>query len=494
MFAPLSFLWQLLNQFLLSPWGLIVPMTLLTALFAAHKLQQTPAHIAQFYAEQLETASRAELPQLLDALVRMGDAGVPGLVHGLTSQREAVFTASLNVLQREFDRWQESDRREHHFRILSEAILQACNQFSPAAQAEAMRFVDQMMQIRPIAATSPESTADRQATIANCERILSQLESMRRRRIEPQDGEFAPQSDTIAALNRRTHQPVLLASDGQPFMPTSARQDRGDETHLADADSFNPFSVARADRLLAHQAHQRSLHNQTLQSQPAGEVADGRWQFAADASGAVTPLPPSAVSGLPSLPADIESRIAQHFAASDVGQFSTADISDISEEFRNRIQSESGGVFGSDSFLTPELLNTPLDRVPNLLTSQLMQLLHHPDPSYVETAQRTLVSRDGFQEQHLRLAWRLYHPIPAVRQEIVAMLPHTSNVQPSVWLTVLLDDPNNDVRFRTASFLATTSDPALQRLLIDRGRQDGDPRITSLATRLDETQRGTVRR
>jgi len=104
------------------------------------------------------------------------------------------------------------------------------------------------------------------------------------------------------------------------------------------------------------------------------------------------------------------------------------------------------------------------------------------------------MSREGFQEPHLRLAWRLYHPIPAVRQEIVAMLPHTANIQPSVWLTVLLDDPNNDVRFRTASFLATTSDPALQRLLIDRGKQDGDARITGLANRLDEMQRGAVRR
>jgi len=123
-----------------------------------------------------------------------------------------------------------------------------------------------------------------------------------------------------------------------------------------------------------------------------------------------------------------------------------------------------------------------------------MQLLHHHEQGYVDAARRTLMSREGFQETHLRLAWRLYHPTPAVRQEIVAMLPQTANVQPSVWLTVLLNDPNNDVRFRTASFLATTGDPALQRLLIDRGKRDGDPRITSLANRLDESQSGTVRR
>ena len=469
LFTPLSFLWQLLNQFLLSPWGLIVPMTLLIALFAAYELQKTPDRIAQFYAEQLDTASEPEIPQLLETLVRMGDPGVPGMLQGLASRREAVFAASRNVLKREFERWQESEHREHHFNVFSAAILQACNQFSPAAQAEAMRFVDQMMQIRPAATVSPESTANRQAVIAHCEQILSRLESMRRRRIEPQDGDFAPQSNTIAALNQRTNQSMLLASNGKPFVPTAARQESRVATQIADAESFNPFSVARADRLSAYQ--------RTLQNRPA----EHRQETAEIASFAPSP----------SFPVDIDTRIAQNFTPNNNAEHLTLDIS---EGYRDRMRSESGGMFDSDKFLTPELLSMPLDRVPHLPTAQLMQMLHHPEPGYVEIAQRTLVSREGFQEAHLRLAQRLYHPIPAVRQEIVAMLPHTPNVQPSVWLSVLFDDPNDDVRFRTASFLATTSDPALRRILIDRGKRDGDVRITSLATRLDESQQRSVRR
>ena len=478
LFTPLSFCWHILNQFLLSPWGLIVPMTLLIAFFVVQELQKTPAQIAQFYAEQLETAHESELSRLLETLVRMGDAGVPGLVQGLTSPRESVFAASLNVLQREFDYWKESNQREHHFRIFSEALLHASGQFSPVAQAEAMRFVDQMMQIRSVTVTSPESSADRQQTIAHCERILSQLESMRRRRIEPQHPAFKGQTDTVAALNRRTQKPVLLASNGQPFVPTSARQNRENEALLADAGSFySPsiagLSVARGDRLLAYQ---RSLQNRQTESgdNPSGEgTSPSLASFSAPSS----------------FPADIEDRIAQNFSANDAKQ-----PADISEEYRSQKQSESERTFGSDNFITPELLNTPLNRVPNLPATQLMQLLHHPEPSYVESARKTLISRDGFQETHLKLAWRLYHPIPAVRQEIVAMLPNTPNVQPSVWLTVLLSDPSNDVRYRTASFLATAGDPALQRLLIDRGKRDGDARITSLANRLDESQRGTVRR
>jgi len=467
-FTPLSLFWQLLNQFLLSPWGLIAPMTLLIAFFAFQQLQNTPAQIAQFYAKQLDTCTEAELPQLLGALVRLGDAGVPGLVRGLTSPKEAVFTASRSVLHQEFDHWKESDQREHHFRILAEAILHACGQFSPAAQAEAMRFVDAMMKIRPIETTSPESTADRQAVIAHCEKIFQQLESMRRRRLEPQGDGFAPQTDTIASINQRTEQPVLVASNGLPFIPTSARQNRGDEVLLADAGSYNPFSVARADRL---QAYQKSVGVD---------------------SAAPSLLPPFSP---PSIPAGIEERIAQNFSANEPIVLPTAllQVADISEEYRNRIQSASG-TSGVDNFITLELQNTPLDSVSSLKASQLMQLLHHPDPAHVDSAWQTLVSRDGFQEMHFKLAWRLYHPNPAVRQEIVAMLAQTPNVQPSVWLKVLLDDPSNDVRYRTASFLATAHDPALQRLLIDRGKRDGDPRITSLANRLDELHRETHRR
>lgn len=472
MFTPLSLFWQLLNQFLLSPWGLIVPMTLLIALFAVLQVQKTPARLAQFYAEQLETCDESELPQLLEVLVRMGDAGVPSLVKGLNSHRESIFTACRNVLQHEFDRWQESDQRESHFLVFSEALLQMCGQFSPAAQAEVMQFVDQLMQVRSTDA-SPESSANRQMTVAHCEQILSRLESVRRRRIEPQHSDFAPSTETIAALNRRTSKPMLLASNGQPFVPTSARNNAEDEMILAENASFNTFAVPRADRL---QAYQKSLQNRPVEEGRNPRLSDDRES-----------LGMASFSPVPSLTSDIERKVAQNFSASDSEQPA---MTDISEEYRSKKLSESDGTFGSDNFLTPELLNVPLDRVSDLPTVQLMRLLHHPEPSYIESAHRTLMSRDGFQESHMKLAWRLYHPIPAVRQGIVDLLPNTPNVQPSVWLTVLLSDPNNDVRHRTASFLATTSDPTLQRLLIERGKRDSDARIVNLADRLNESRNG----
>jgi hypothetical protein len=123
-----------------------------------------------------------------------------------------------------------------------------------------------------------------------------------------------------------------------------------------------------------------------------------------------------------------------------------------------------------------------------------MRLLHHPDARYVSESRKTLMVRDGFQENHLKLAYRLFHPEPSVRMEIISMLPNTHGIRSDVWLSVLLADPDNDIRYRTASFLATAGDPAMQRLVIDKGKRDSDARIVHLADQLLEQQRHRVRR
>ena len=450
-------------------------MTVLMAIVALYQVQKAPVQLGLYYAEQLEVCNDLERSLLLKNLVQMGDSGIPGLVKGLTSQRESVFAACRDVLYHEFANWQESPEREHHFCVFSEALLQKCDQFSPAVQAEAMRFVDQIMRIRPVVNCSPESSANRQKTIAHCEQILSMLESQRRRRIEPQHNDFKASNDTVASLDRLILRPTLLASNGQPLIPTSARQGR-EETLLADTDSYNPFSVSRADRLVAYQ--------RSLQNRPAEDRAAPRHSEDGNRMGTASFSTPSAFS------AEAEQRFAQNFA---VQNGEALPIFDISEEYRNTKRSESGGTYNLDTFLSPELQEVPLDHVPNLPTTHLMQLLHHTEPAYVNSARKTLMARDGFQEAHMKLAWRLYHPAPAVRQEIVAILPNTANVQPSVWLKELLNDPCGDVRYRTASFLATTNDPALRRLLIDRGKRDTDARIVNIADRLNDMLGNTRR-
>ncbi|MCL2005627.1 MAG: HEAT repeat domain-containing protein [Planctomycetaceae bacterium] len=462
--GPFAIAGKLLNQFLLSPWGLVVPMTLLLALVAVQQVQKSPDRLARFYAQKLETCDASELPQIIHILLQMGDAGVPGLVKGLASKREDVFSDCLRVLQHQFDHWQESENREHHFRIFAEALLKSCHRFSHVGQTETMQFVDRMMQIREIASASEASAADRHEVIVYCGQIMDKLESIRQRRNDSASDNFSPQTASIAALNQRTERPVLLASNGQPFVPTSARQEGHNEALLANAPSVNPFTVTRSDRLLAYQRAQQNHQESSASSVARNAAGDFGWGANA--------VPPSAFT------AEIEQKFAQNFSENHT------QTPDISQEYRHQLLSDLGGAFGLDDFLTAELRDLPRERIAHLSAVQLMRLLHHPEPGYVEEARRILVSRDGFQEPHLRLAWRLYHPVPAVRQEIVAMLPQTQNVQPAVWLTVLLNDPDNEVRYRTASFLATTGDPALRQLLIERGKRDSDVRIVNLAHRL----------
>lgn len=242
---------------------------------------------------------------------------------------------------------------------------------------------------------------------------------------------------------------------------------------LAETNKYNALSVPRAERLWAYQnnARQESLPS-TVDTQELQGVA----HFS----------PPTGRT------ANVEERLAHNFGEKDFAPVEPEGDADISENYRNGKLSESGGTLNSDFLLTPDLKDMPLQRVPQVPTTQLMQLLHHPKLPFIESAQKTLMGRDGFQEVHLKLAWRLYHPIPTVRLEILEMLSKTPNVQASVWLEVLLNDPNNDVRYRTASYLATSGDPALRRLLIHRGRRDNDARIVNLANRLEES-RGNIR-
>ncbi|MDR0338084.1 MAG: hypothetical protein LBI18_13445, partial [Planctomycetaceae bacterium] len=48
------FLWKLIGKFFVSPWGLIVPLTLLSVLFLFSQLTQTTRQIAESYAKELE--------------------------------------------------------------------------------------------------------------------------------------------------------------------------------------------------------------------------------------------------------------------------------------------------------------------------------------------------------------------------------------------------------------------------------------------------------
>ncbi|MDR3181889.1 MAG: HEAT repeat domain-containing protein [Planctomycetaceae bacterium] len=454
-FSVLLFLlllpFKVLRAFLLSPWGLIAPITLLVLIFAFRYVEQTPVQLAGFYAAQFAACEDDEIPQLVNVLLRLNDAGIDGLVQGLTNDREAVFNACRDTLQMLY----EKRSNEHFCRLLSEALLKHSGQFTPMAKYEAVRFTEQMLNInKPDGSLSPETTL-------NCENLLARLNNTRRTMTESNRKNTKETennaSASIPAVGKRSLQPILVAANGKRFensLPTTANNARNRE-NAAQYAAVDRLSVPRAERIAAFQQNGETRETEVIGS-------------------ASVPAPALAAAAV---------KIGQNYQAND-------QTPDITENYRN--ENPTGGQ-GTDSFIPEELRNTLPDRVPNLPTIQLMQMLHHPNPNYVISARKTLTERDGFNETHLKLAWRLYHPSPSVRQEIIAMLPHTANVHPDVWLSVLLDDPSNEVRYQAAAFLATGSDPALQKLLIEHAKRDTDSRIIDIADRLIERQRNIRR-
>ncbi|GHT45648.1 hypothetical protein FACS189454_05490 [Planctomycetales bacterium] len=462
---------SLLNAFLLSPWGLIVPLTLIALLVGFRLVEKTPPQLADYYAAQFAACDDADIPQILNSLFRLGDAGVDGLVQGLKSERETVFNACRNVLDDRLLEEQDAGALRRFEELLSAALSKHCAAFRPIGQYEAVRMTEQILNHRK------DSKAE---TTRNCEQVLTLLQGTRRNRLEPnRPGETAPQSATVASVKRRAVQPALLASNGHRFVPETQmlakNAEAGNTNSLQLADThFDSLSVPRAERIAAFQRSGRARDSWN----PSPETA---------AAALALTVPEAGLSNMPQRsPANVEPRIARNYQPKTPSQSNQENQSpEISSEYINErdsgIQPDSRRM---DNLLPQELKETPIDRVPKLPTPQLMRLLHHPDPNYVFEARKTLTEREGFQDSHLKLAWRLYHPVASVRQEILTILPRTANAQPAAWLSVLLDDPNNEVRYQAASFLATTSDPSLQRMLVEHGKRDTDERIVELADRI----------
>jgi hypothetical protein len=61
-----------------------------------------------------------------------------------------------------------------------------------------------------------------------------------------------------------------------------------------------------------------------------------------------------------------------------------------------------------------------------------------------------LIRRDGFQEEHIQLARKLYHPNISERISLLPQLADNDQLETLSWLSELLQDPEQEVRLATA--------------------------------------------
>ena len=483
-------LMRLISAFLLSPWGLILPLTGISLLLLATQLEKMTGRLAETYARRLSDCSDSEVDELVDAIVRLGDSGLPILVGGLHSERESVFFACRNALERNLDLWatQKETLRNEHYRQLTESLLKEVGEFKTTALTATAEFVDRIL--RETVRRQGSDTGNSAMVAANCERLFDRISTTRQRLFRPNDSSTAPTGDSIVRLHRSVVDPAMLAAD-EPL------EGKGDLPHV------DEFAVPRAELLYAY--HQSTAFRQQTEtpyrrpgngSLPPEIVPESPLEAQHEMIASMGPVRqvPEAFA-LAQTQGKVANRFEPEQSAGNIAENYVADRSRPRPLNRNGepFQTEPTPTDERENFLPEELKRVTPEKIPALPTTKLMRLLQHADDRIVAAARKTLVGRDGFQEAHLKLAFQLYHPLSAVRAELVGQLPNVGGIQQSVWLTELMNDPNADVRFLAASAIATTSDPSMQRLLADKGRRDADPRIVELAERMQE-QRRKVRR
>ncbi|MDR2706051.1 MAG: hypothetical protein LBC02_09765, partial [Planctomycetaceae bacterium] len=436
------FLWRLIGKFFLSPWGLIVPLTLLLILFLFSQITQTTKQIAESYTKELEFCEESKIPVLVGHLVRLGENGIPSLVQGLCSSREPVFIICRNTLQNEMERWEQlpTAERLRLYRSLSAALLDKATQFGTTAQTETSLFARKIL--RNLVASPNNGLPDSRLVTRNCEQLLSIIETTRAKMSVPNDSVASVDSvvsvdsvdsvEQMVRFSRGGSDSVLMTAQGKPF-----QQDISDgfqqETDITEQGDM--LAVNRAERLYAY--HQSPLfqkqfgttpRNIEIESLPGRTIPDQKIPGNNDATEMLASMTPSRYSGLPSvatrsteavrpLIAEPEGKIAQNIRSPETGISRTKNsgVGNSRNDFEKTDlvrQSGSAVEFSEEleNFLPWELREISLEKISKLSTVRLMRLLHHPDARYVSESRKTLMVRDGFQENHLKLAYRLFHP------------------------------------------------------------------------------------
>jgi hypothetical protein len=469
----------------------------------------------------LENCEESKISELVDHLVRFGEYGIPSLVQGLCSSREPVFMACRHTLQHEMERWEQLPTTEcvRYYRCFSVALLDRATTFGTTAQAETKPFAQKML--RNLVAFPKTDSTDSRLVTRNCEQFLSIIATAQTKAtnsnnpvtlddsMEPSNTVANTAADNSVArmtrFDRGSFDTTLVTVQGTPFR-SDISGDVPQGTDIAGQDAGDMFAASRAERLYAY--HQSPLfqkqfgtasQNLSTESLPSRRLPDQNIpndNAATEMLASMRPsrLPDSSLATAGStdnLFAKPEGKIARNNRLPELSNSRPASEQHVSVRDSLLATDFSGE---TEDALPWEIREITLDKIANLSSSRLMRLLHHPDERYVAEARKTLISRDGFRDIHLKLAYRLYHPVSSVRLEIISLLPNTYGVRSDVWLSELLADPDNEVRYRAASFLATAGDPAMQRLVIDKGKRDSDARIVHLADQLLEQQRHRVRR
>ncbi|MBB3208783.1 hypothetical protein FHS27_004616 [Rhodopirellula rubra] len=134
--------------------------------------------------------------------------------------------------------------------------------------------------------------------------------------------------------------------------------------------------------------------------------------------------------------------------------------------------------------MTTHLVDSPLAA---LTDETVIRHLGNPDALLAGQAKAELIQR-GFSDAQLEMATAIALAGPQDRIRLVDTLVHSSQLNSGPWLSMLLDDPDRNVRLHVASTLATTKDPAIRARLRQRLNREEDTHVAARLRRILDLQ------
>jgi len=461
--------------------------------------QATP-NVAKQFANQLETASEDEVEELVARLGRLGQAGIPELARCLGSTRRVVVLGAKNVLDQEFQQWtrQEIRKTTPSYYLLAKTLAENLDQFGPTSRLVAASFAQRILRTL-LAVPTSDSIAKRTETIRFCEEILQKTEGERSVAGHPIR---LNEMHTIAGSGEplRSYPPdpldvelILAANErNRSTLPDRSRIGIPNRNNSA-TDFYDPYSSPRAELLYA--VHQSRLNSEIERSVPTQAQPGLLGEPMLDRLSPLEQLAYHNSARNRELSGDTfqKSQVAERIAS----QFSLREPEEVEERLPQLSAYEPNSPQpGLDGMTYPkvavektDLGKTPPEEILNLPTSDLIRLLQHPNRSTAAIAEKRLRDREGFQNEHIALAYRLHHPDVEIRKGMIDALVRVPSIHPVPWLMEMLRDSDSEVRLAAVTFIATAKDKTLFQEVLDRARKDDAPRINGLTEKLERIQR-----
>lgn len=417
--------------------------------------------LADHYYAQANQAKDDEVAKLVDRLASLGTPAIPRLTSALGSERKIVAQAVRARLIKIIESWENPETRPTPKARLTLAgsLATRMNQYGPSARLHATTLARQMLRAPTSGMTQKEA---QQLTLA-CETILRVSKLMAKK-------------DHLASEEAFDGSIAGPIEEKPSNYPVSAHITPSVRTRYAEDDTpLSEQSLVELARLPggALPPTLPKLSSRRLVPEEGGgrETIPLTRSAAKPPGGKAFPLSDPPAGLFPKkLPLQANSSLNED--PNNPIRKSSSDPRRLPDDPSVRpLNPASDGTVAATSPRYTSSSEKPGDRVYSLIIQ-----LHAGDPEKAKKARRELTN-GGFKTVHFALAERMTDSDPAVRKELVGILPRLKSVQTRLWLKWLLKDDDPGVRREALATLSSSSDPMLLAEIAEIARSDADPKI-----------------